>query len=88
MARIVLTHSTYLEGLIKGLKRISCEEGIQTITPGVIGRCSGRSNSLTFRITRKTEKGYKLIARKGKSYQEVFLVTKLSMEEIEKLIRI
>ena len=86
MARIVLTHSTYLKGLIRWAKNLSGNTQIQTITPGVIGKTKGHSSNLMIRITRKTNEGYKLIARKGSSYQEVYIVTELEKEELDKLI--
>ena len=37
MGRLVITHSTYLEGLIPLLKALAREGGINTVTPPVIG---------------------------------------------------
>ena len=86
MARIVLTHSSYIDGLIKWAKSISNNEGIKTITPGIIGRTKGRVNQLTIRITRDTREGFKLIARNGNCYQEIYLVTNLNYHEIKELL--
>jgi len=49
MGRLVITHSTYIEGLIPLLRRLVEEEGITTVTPAVIGRVRGRSSSLQLR---------------------------------------
>jgi hypothetical protein len=38
MGRLVITHSTYLEGLIPLLKRLVQDPAIDTITPAVISR--------------------------------------------------
>ena len=86
MGRLVKTHSTYIEGLIKKLKKISSNSLIQTITPGVIGVAKGRQEKLTIKISRKIEGGYKLIARKGKSYQEIYIIGIIKKELLEELI--
>ena len=86
MGRVVLTHSTYLEGLIEWSKRLAKNENIKTITPGVIGRTKGSTDKLKIRITRKVIGGFKLIARKGSSFQEVYVVTKLDSNQLIKLI--
>ncbi|MGF1575618.1 MAG: DUF2103 domain-containing protein [Cyanophyceae cyanobacterium] len=36
--RLVITHNTYVEGLIPVLRRVAACPGIQTVTPAVIGR--------------------------------------------------
>ena len=87
MARLVLTHSTYIEGLIKWLRILSKEEKIQTITPGCINKTKGRSNKLKIKISRKTNEGYRLIARKGSTVQEVYIICKLDTEELNNLIQ-
>ena len=40
-----------------------------------------------WRISRKVEGGYKLIARKGKSYQEIYVIGIIEKELLEELIR-
>ena len=86
MGRVVLTHSTYLEGLVDWAKRKAKEEGIKTITPGVIGKSKGSVNKLTIRVTRKTNAGFKLVARKGRSYQEIYITSELNLEEIKHIL--
>ena len=86
MGRIVQTHSTYIEGLIKWINSIAPTEGIQTITPGVISKTSSKKEILTLKITRGTKEGFKLTARKAKSVQEVYIVTSLQREVLEKII--
>ena len=80
MGRLVVNHSTNLDGLIKKLKKLSENNYISTITPGAISKAKGRSNSFSIRITTPTVGGYKLIARKGFSVQEIFVVTNLERE--------
>ena len=86
MGRLVLTHSTYIEGLVNVLKRISDEEKISTITPGVIKRVRGKCEGLRIKVSVKIRYGYKLIARKGNMSQEVFIMTILKEQEINELI--
>tara|TARA_Y100001968_G_C19444818_1_gene764743 strand:+ start:402 stop:674 length:273 start_codon:yes stop_codon:yes gene_type:complete len=83
MGRVVITHSTYIKGLIKKLKILAEFDGIKTVTPGVISKTRGSSSKLSIKISVKTIGGYKLIARKGTSIQEVFVVTRLRRNELE-----
>ena len=46
LGRVVITHSTYVEGLIPWLRSLASEQGIQTITPAVINRVKGRCPTL------------------------------------------
>ena len=87
MGRLVKNHSTNIIGLIKWLIELSQNKEIQTITPGCLSRSQGRQEKLTLKISRKTKEGYKLIARKGKLCQEVYLVTKVVEEELKELIK-
>ena len=86
MGRLVLNHSTYIEGLIPILKKLALNINIKTITPAVISRVKGRSSKLTIRLSVKTINGYKAIARKGKTAQEVFISTELTKDELKKII--
>lgn len=75
MGRLVITHSTYLEGLIPLLKQLAAEAGIETVTPAVICRVRGRCVGLRLRVSTPITGGFKLVARRGTSAQEVFVVT-------------
>ncbi len=86
MGRLVHTHSTYINGLIELLKRLAKENGICTISPGVISKVRGHKEKLNISITRETIGGYKLIARKGRSAQEVYITTKCSKNELREKI--
>ena len=88
MGRLVLNHSTNIEGLIPLLQKLALDINIKTITPAVISRVKGRSPKLTIRLSVKTINGYKAIARKGKTAQEVFISTDLSKDELKKIIDI
>jgi len=83
MGRVVITHSTYLEGLIPLLRRLAAEPGIDTVTPAVISRVKGRSPGLRLRVSTSICGGHKLVARRGSSAQEVFVVTSWSKEQLQ-----
>ena len=61
-------------------------EGIKTVTPGVISKTKGRGGKLHLRITSKINNGYKLLARKGSSTQEVFVITNLEIDMMQSII--
>ena len=86
MGRLVITHSTYVEGLIPWLKVLAKDPEIQTITPGVISRVRGRCSGLQLRVSTPVSGGYKIMARRGTTAQEVFVVTQLEREELRKRI--
>ena len=88
LGRIVLNHSTHIEGLIPILKKLALNINIKTVTPAVISRVKGRSSKLVIRLSVKTINGYKAIARKGKTAQEVFISTDLSKDELKQIIDI
>ena len=86
MGRVVITHSTYLEGLIPLLKALAREGGIETVTPAVICRVRGRSESLRLRVSTPIKGGFKVVARRGSSAQEVFVVTDRGREDLQQLV--
>ena len=86
MGRVVLNHSTHIEGLIPVLKKLVLNKRIKLVTPAVISKARGRSANLIIRVSVKTINGYKAIARKGKSAQEIFISTDLSKDELKKLL--
>ena len=88
MGRVVLNHSTNIEGLIPVLKKLALNKSINMITPAIISRVRGRSSRLVIRVSVKTINGYKAIARKGNTAQEVFISTNLSKDELKKLLNI
>ena len=86
MGRVVITHSTYIEGLIPVLKKLASNERIKTITPAIISKVRGRSSKLIIRVSVMTISGYKAIARKGQTAQEIFISTEISKKDLECLI--
>ena len=83
MGRVVITHSTYLEGLIPLLRQLAKADGIDTVTPAVISRVRGRSPSLRLRVSAPIRGGYKLVARRGGSAPEEFVLTTWSREALQ-----
>ena len=88
LGRLVLNHSSNIEGLIPILQKLALNINIKTITPAAISRVRGRSSKLIIRLSVKTINGYKAIARKGKTAQEVFISTDLSKDELKQIIDI
>ncbi len=84
--RVVVTHSTYIPGLIDSLKKLAACTGIQTVTPAVISRARSNSPKLRIKVSVPIVGGHKLIARKGKSAQEVFVITPWTKSELEQAI--
>ena len=88
MGGLVLIHSSKIAGLIPILQKLALDINIKTITPAAISRARGRSSKLIIRLSVKTINGYKAIARKGKTAQEVFISTDLCKDELKQLIDI
>lgn len=84
--RLVLNHSTHIPGLIRVLERLTDQPGIQTITPGVIGPVRSHTPRLGLKVSVPLRGGFKIIARQGKTVQEVFVITILSQEQLEAAI--
>ncbi len=87
MGRLVQNHSTHIEGLIKWLKKIAEIDDIKTVTPASLSKTNGKGENLGLKVTVKTNEGYKLLARKGRLVQEVFVVTNMEKSEILEIIR-
>ncbi|MBW4695914.1 MAG: DUF2103 domain-containing protein [Lyngbya sp. HA4199-MV5] len=84
--RLVLNHSTHIPGLIPLLERLTHQAGIQTITPGVIAPVRAHAPKMVLKISVPIRGGFKVIARQGKTVQEVFILTPLSQEQLEAAI--
>ena len=57
-----------------------------TVTPAVISRVKGRCQGLKLRISAPITGGHKLVARRGTSAQEVFVITPLERDELQRRI--
>jgi len=86
MGRVVITHSTYVEGLIPLLRKLALHPQVDTITPAVISRVRGRSAGLRLRVSAPLIGGWKLVARRGSSAQEVFLTTSLDRDTLQNAV--
>ena len=86
MGRVVITHSTYIEGLIPVLKKLASHEKVKTVTPAIISKVRGRSSKLILRVSVITIGGFKAIARKGTSAQEIFITTDMNIDELRYLL--
>ena len=85
-ARLVRNHSSFAPGFEPVLKALAARmPSTDTITPGRLAKTGGRSEhfELRFGAAGPSLHGFKLLARKGKSSQEVFVNTKLGREEME-----
>jgi hypothetical protein len=83
MGRVVITHSTYIEGLIPLLRKLAGEAGIDTVTPAVLTRVKGRSSGLRLRVSTPITGGFKVLARRGTSAQEVFVLTSWDRDRLQ-----
>jgi hypothetical protein len=84
--RLVLNHSTHIPGLIRILERLTQQAEIQTVTPGVIGRAKAHAPKMVLKISVPILGGFKVIARQGKTVQEVFILTTLERSQLEEAI--
>ncbi len=86
--RLVWNHSTHIPGLIPILERLCRQEGIMTVTPAVIGRVKGHVPKMQLRVSVPIRGGHKVIARQGKTVQEVFVLTNLSQDQLKNAIAV
>ena len=86
--RLVWNHCTHLDGLIPRLEKLITFEGIGTVTPGVISRTRSHVPQFRFRVSVPIRGGYKVIARQGKTAQEIFILTELSQDGLTSLLAI
>jgi hypothetical protein len=84
--RLVWNHSTHIPGLIPVLEKLSQFPGVQTVTPAVIKSVRSHAPHLKIKVSVPIKGGFKLIARKGKTVQEVFIISELSSEDLERAI--
>ncbi|MFM7326949.1 MAG: DUF2103 domain-containing protein [Nodosilinea sp.] len=82
-SRLVWNHSTHLPGLIPILEKLLEQPGIGTVTPGVIANVRAHSPQMRVKVSVPIRGGFKLIARRGKTVQEVFVLTELSKAGLE-----
>lgn len=86
MGRLVWNHSTHLPGLIPVLEKLTQIDGVETVTPAVISRAKSNTPQLRLKVSTAIRGGFKLIGRKGKMVQEVFVLTGLNQADLEAAI--
>lgn len=59
---------------------------VQTVTPGRLSTVRSHAPKLRLKVSVPIRGGFKLIARKGKTAQEVFVVTNLEQAPLEDAI--
>lgn len=84
--RLVWNHSTHLPGLIPILEKLVECEGITTVTPGRIKQTRSHIPKMKLKVSVPIRGGYKIIARQGKTVQEVFILSTLDQPELEQAI--
>lgn len=84
--RLVWNHSTHLPGLIPILEKLIECEGVSTVTPGRIKKTRSHIPKMKLRISVPIRGGYKVIARQGKTVQEVFILSTLEQAQLEQAI--
>jgi hypothetical protein len=67
-------------------KLLELADEIQTITPARLSTARSNAPKLRLKISAPIRGGYKLIARKGKSAQEVFIITDLEKPLLDEAI--
>jgi hypothetical protein len=84
--RLVWNHSTHLPGLIPILAKLIECEGVTTVTPGRIKKTRSHIPKMKLKISVPIRGGYKIIARQGKTVQEVFVLSTLEQSDLEQAI--
>ncbi|MEM7030374.1 MAG: DUF2103 domain-containing protein [Chloroflexota bacterium] len=84
--RLVLNHSTHITGLMPVLDRLIEVPKIKTITPGRLAQVKGRPTPLKIKVTVPIMGGYKMQARSSGRVQEVFVVTDLDAEALQRQV--
>jgi hypothetical protein len=90
-ARIVLNHSTHVDGLIAALTKgaaLAAEAGVTTFVPGRITRTKGgAAEFLQVTVSVPISGGFRCLARRGSMIQEVFVSTIIKDEsELQQLL--
>ena len=84
-ARLVETHGTFCDGLIPLLRSLQGQSGeyISTIVPGRLMKTRGKSRDFSLLVKQPRAGGFRAVARKGSTAQEVYFRTKLSKDELQ-----
>lgn len=68
------------------MTRLAAEPDIKTVTPGRLARVKGRPLPLKIKVTVPIVGGYKMQARVQSNVQEVFVITDLSGDELQRIV--
>ena len=83
---VTLTHSTFVPGLKPAMERLARRAGVVRVTPGQLREGSGHAETFRLEFQRELDDGsFKLVARKGKTAQDVFVVAKRTLFSAESL---
>ena len=82
--RLVLNHSSNVEGLVDVLKDLARSPLVSAVIPARLARGGGRSSQLDLRVSVPTPTGWKVLATKGAMIQEVFVVSNLSCGDLQR----
>ena len=83
---VTLTHSTFVPGLKPAMERLARRAGVVRVTPGQLREGSGHAETFRLEFQRELDDGsFKLVARKGKTAQDVFVVAKRSLFSADSL---
>ena len=87
-SRIVLNHSTHIEGLIDALARAGRARAAQVaaFVPGRLARTRGHAERLSLAVTVPVAGGPRVLARRGSLVQEVFVSTALGAPALQQLL--
>jgi hypothetical protein len=86
--KITYQHSTMIEGVERFLKRLeNSSDNIKRITFGMIRRTASNQPSLKIKIMNEVVVGgYRLTANKGKSIQDIFVITNLQSSDLQDIL--
>ncbi len=87
-SRIVLNHSTHIDGLIDALARVGRARAaaIPALVPGRLARTRGHAEHLSLAVSVPVQGGHRVLARRGSLVQEVFVSTALAAAELQALL--
>lgn len=84
--KVVKTHSTYCDGLMPFCDALAAMADIARIVPGRLSSARGSVEHFELVVKTATDKGWKCTARRGTQVQEVFIITDMTQEELQRAI--
>jgi hypothetical protein len=82
------THAPELIALLQSSRAALGDAGVTTITPGRLTRTKGKAEQLTLSVSVALphDSGFRVLARRGTTLQEVYFTTKLGAAELQKIL--